>query len=82
MVPSTENVNTIPQNQNTSATPTTEQPQINVDIPGLSQQRPTVPPTFIDENPMGGIRDEDRLVCEEQEKLNAEPAHAEEEVRA
>ncbi|GAA0174983.1 hypothetical protein LIER_41830 [Lithospermum erythrorhizon] len=58
MAPSVGNANIIPQNQNTSTTPTTEQPQINVDIHGSFQPGPAVPPTFTDKNPIGDIREE------------------------
>ncbi|GAA0177711.1 hypothetical protein LIER_29738 [Lithospermum erythrorhizon] len=85
MIPSLGNVNTIPQNQNTSATPTIEQ-HANVDIPGPSQP-PGVQLTFTqtNENPSDDISEEiqrhvdlilerDRLVREEHGRLNAEVA--------
>ncbi|GAA0184392.1 hypothetical protein LIER_31680 [Lithospermum erythrorhizon] len=53
------NTNQVSQNQNTFATPITEQ-QVHVDTPGPSQQRPSVPPLIppSDQYPVEDIREE------------------------
>ncbi|GAA0174334.1 hypothetical protein LIER_27748 [Lithospermum erythrorhizon] len=55
MMPSVGNANQVPQNQNTSATQTTEH-QIPVDIPDTSQQQPGIAPP-IEQYSREGIRE-------------------------